>query len=232
MSLFDEDELLPLSALQHLLFCERRAALVHLEQMWEENIYTVEGHHLHERADSGEVDVRDGVRCVRSIPLVSRRLGLSGRADLVELRPLPAGEIGGAVLPGLPGLWRPYPVETKRGQGRPHRYREYMVQLCAQALCLEEMWGGKVPEGAIFFHRSRRRREVRMGLALRQETETAAARLHQLIAARRTPEPVREPKCDRCSLLPRCLPDAPRRSARGYLARALRQARKDSEGET
>ena len=122
----------------------------------------------------------------------------------------------------MPGSWRPFPIEYKRGKPKAHKADE--VQLCAQALCLEEMLAAEVPAGALFYGQTRRRLEVRFDAALRELTETAAARLHQLIGSAITPPPVREPKCDRCSLLAVCMPDAPAHSARKYLDRALRQA--------
>src|ERR1700681_2652308 len=135
--MFTEDDLLPLSALQHLLFCERQAALIHLEQMWAETGLTVEGTHLHERVDNARGESGGDVRIARALPLRSLRLGLSGRADLVELHLVSADTSGepGAVLPGISGEWRPFPVEYKRGRPKAHHADE--VQLCAQALCLE-----------------------------------------------------------------------------------------------
>lgn len=213
--------MLPLSALQHLLFCERQCALIHLEQVWVENPLTVEGRHLHERADSREAESRPGLQVSRSLRLHSFRLGLSGQADLVEFHRLPPGEPG-AHLPGRDGLWRPFPVEYKRGRPKTHRADE--VQLCAQALCLEEMLGASVPAGALFYGETRRRKGVAFDAALRDLTADAAARLHLLMAAEATPPPVREPKCDRCSLLEVCLPAAPARSAGRYLEEVLRRA--------
>jgi len=218
----DEDDLLPLSALQHLLFCERQAALIHLEQLWAENPLTVEGRHLHERVDTAPGESRGDVRVARALPLRSLRLGLTGRADLVELHRISdAGETG-AALPGLAGVWRLFPVEYKRGRPKPHHADE--VQLCAQALCLEEMLGTAVPAGAIFYGQTRHRHDVRFDDALRRETEEAAGRLHRILASGVTPPPVREPKCDQCSLIDLCLPDAPAHSARRFLDRMLRQA--------
>jgi CRISPR-associated exonuclease Cas4 len=218
---FTEDDLLPLSALQHLLFCERQCALIHLEQIWVENPLTAEGRQLHERVDAGQGESRGDVHVARALPLRSFRLGLSGKADAVEMY-RPTGDETGAELPGLAGRWRPFPVEYKRGKPKSHRADE--VQLCAQALCLEEMLGTPVPAGALFYARTRRRLDVVFDPALRQLTEETAVRLHRLIAAGRTPPPVREPKCDQCSLLEVCMPDAPRKSVRTYLANALRQA--------
>jgi CRISPR-associated exonuclease Cas4 len=218
---FSEDDLLPLSALQHLLFCERQCALIHLEQVWVENPLTIEGRHLHERVDSREAESRRDLHVVRSLRLHSLRLGVAGQADLVEFHRLPAGEPG-ALLPGRDGLWRPFPVEYKRG--RPKTLRADEVQLCAQAVCLEEMLGTPVPAGALFYGETRRRKEVAFDAALRDLTTNAAARLHFLIASGATPPPIREPKCDRCSLLEVCLPEAPARSAGRYLEGVLRRA--------
>jgi CRISPR-associated exonuclease Cas4 len=194
----------------------------------------VEGTHLHERVDHAPGESRGEVRIARSLPLRSLRLGLSGRADLVELHqvsvdaPEASGTAGdpGAILPGVPGVWRPFPVEYKRGRPKAHHADE--VQLCAQALCLEEMLGTSVPAGALFYGQTRRRHDVRFGNDLRRETEDAAARLHRLLASGITPRPVREPKCDQCSLIDLCLPDAPAHSARRFLDRMLLQAGNDS----
>jgi CRISPR-associated exonuclease Cas4 len=220
MSRFSEDDLLPLSALQHLLFCERQCALIHVERVWVDNPLTVEGSHLHQRVDAGEPESRGEVRTARALPLQNLRLGLSGKADAVELHRLPANGEGGAVLPGASGRWRPFPVEYKRGKPKSHRADE--VQLCAQALCLEEMLGTEVPAGALFYGQTRRRLEVAFDPALRRLTEESAARLHEIFTSGLTPRAIREPKCDQCSLLGVCLPDAPATSARRYLANVLR----------
>lgn len=232
--MYDEDDLLPLSALQHLVFCERQCALIHVEQVWVESVSTFEGRTLHERVDAGGEEARGAVRTARALPLVSRRLGLTGRADLVELHLLaaaaghapspdaaaePAASAPGALPADLAGRWQPYPVEYKRGRPKSNRCDE--VQLCAQALCLEEMLATPVPAGALFYATVRRRTEVVFDRELRATTERAAARLHQLFAAGETPPAVREPKCDSCSLLDVCLPAAPKRSARRYLERLL-----------
>ena len=211
----EEDDLLPLSALQHLLFCERQCALIHLEQIWVENPLTAEGRHLHEQADSGFQESRGDLRIARALPLRSLRLGLSGRSDVVELHRI--GE----------SIWRPFPVEYKRGRPKSHRADE--VQLCAQALCLEEMLGVDVPAGALFYGQTRHRLDVVFDAELRRLTEDTAARLHRLIASGITPAPVHEPKCDQCSLLPVCMPAAPAGSARQYLDRCLRAAQRPEE---
>lgn len=207
--MFAEDDLLPISALQHLLYCPRQCALIHLEQLWAENSLTIQGRHLHERADSGRSDLRRGVRTSRSLPLRSLRLGLIGKADAVEWIEEPAGR-------------RCFPVEYKRGKPKPHDADR--VQLCAQALCLEEMLGIPVPAGALFYGRTRRRTDVMFDEPLRALTERTVRRLHELIASGRTPAAEYEKrKCDRCSLIHLCMPRAAVR-ARGagvWLARAL-----------
>jgi CRISPR-associated exonuclease Cas4 len=209
-----EEELLPISALQHLLFCERQCALIHVEGVWAENRLTVEGRHLHEKAHDGPSELRAGVRIARGLCLRSFRIGLVGKAVVVEFRAGPEGPTGSA-----------FPVEYKRG--RPKRHEADRVQLCAQALCLEEMLGSPVPTGALFYGRTRRRLDVTFDERLRRLTEETARRLHALVASGRTPSAVREPKCDNCSLLHLCLPEAmgPRRSAERYLEQALEAAR-------
>jgi CRISPR-associated exonuclease Cas4 len=204
-----EDDLLPLSALQHLVFCERQCALIHVEGVWAENARTLEGAHLHRKADAGPRETRGDLRITRAVPLRSFRLGLIGKADVVEWHR------------GTDGAWRPFPVEYKRGRPKINRCDE--LQVCAQALCLEEMLGASISTGALFYGISRRRQEVRFDAGLRSLTEDAAARLHALVAARYTPPARREPKCDGCSLLPLCMPEpqAGRRSAERYIQHAL-----------
>jgi CRISPR-associated exonuclease Cas4 len=216
---FSEDDLLPLSALQHLVFCERQCALIHLEQVWEDNPLTVQGQQLHEKVDGGIGESRGDLRVARGLPLRSFRLGLAGRADAVELHRLPADEPG-ALLPDGSGPWRPFPVEYKRGEPKAHRADE--VQICAQALCLEEMLNAPVPAGALFYGEPRRRQDLSFDRELRELTEQTAERLHRMIASGVTPPPVREPKCDRCSLIGICLPAAPSHSARAYLSALVR----------
>lgn len=210
--MFLEDELLPISALQHLLFCERQCALIHLEQQWAENRLTVEGQHLHRRAHERKTERRGGVHIVRGLRIRSLELGLIGQADVVEFTPLDdlartRAEAGGSGLPVVSrGQWQVMPVEYKRG--RPKKDNSDQVQLVAQALCLEEMLGVTIPAGALFYGRHRRRTEVTFDASLRQATIDTARHLHELIASRRTPPAVRQPKCDNCSLLSLCLPDA------------------------
>jgi CRISPR-associated exonuclease Cas4 len=217
--MYPESDLLPLSALQHLVFCERQWALIHLEGLWEENRLTVEGRLFHQRVDEYETEVRGDLRTVRGLRLRSLRLGLVGKADVVEFRRLSEETASGSGvrLEGVPGLWQPVPVEYKRGRPKPDRCDE--VQVCAQALCLEEMLGVAIPGGVLFYGQPHRRYEVGFDEALRTETEGLAARLHGLTEEARTPPARFEKKCNNCSLVSVCLPQSMGnpRSTREYL---------------
>lgn len=205
--MFDEENLLPISALQHLLFCERQWGLIHLEGIWGENRLTMEGRHLHDRADMPEVEVRGDIRISRGLRLRSMRLGLSGKADVVEFhRVRGADETCGIRLDGVEGVWQPVPVEYKRGKPKVGLCDE--VQVCAQALCIEEMTGALVPQGILFYGLPRRRYEVLFTDGLRENTERLCMRLHELTRAGKTPMGRYEKKCDGCSLQDHCMPKA------------------------
>ncbi len=192
----DDEDFLPISGLQHLVFCERQCALIHVERLWAENRLTAEGRVVHERAHDRGTDSRGDLRIVRALPLRSTRLRLTGFADVVEFH----RDAGSGVE-----TWRPFPVEYKRGR-RQHREAD-QVQLCAQAFALEDMLGLEVPRGAIYYDDSRRRLEVVLDPSLRAVTERAAARFHEIVRTRTTPLAVFEPKCSQCSLRPLCLPE-------------------------
>ncbi len=211
---YSEDDLLPISALQHLLFCERQCALIHIEQAWSENLFTAQGRILHEKVHSETAERRKDVRVEYGMPLRSLRLGLVGKADVVEFRRGPDG--GSTAL--TTGGWRPFPVEYKRGRKKPDNRDN--VQLCAQALCLEEMLNVVIPGGAIYYGKERHRTDVEFDEALRQETEETAVRLRRLIDSGKTPPPVYEEKCDTCSVLGVCLPTTleKRKSVSQYFA--------------
>jgi CRISPR-associated exonuclease Cas4 len=207
--------------LQHLTFCERRWALVQIESLWEENRFTAEGRLLHERAHSSEIESRPGVLIRRTLPLRSFRLGISGQADIVEFEP--TREAGyGVTLPERRGFWRPFPVEYKRHKDRGGSHA-YAVQLCAQAICLEEMMKVPVPGGAVYDGTARRRSPVEFTAELRQVVERAAARMHELYQLRLTPPPVYTKLCEKCSMLEVCQPKALTTwsSVDRYLASAL-----------
>jgi len=202
---FRDDDLLPIAALQHLIFCERQCALMYIEGIWEENRYTVEGAILHERVDSAEGETRRDCRIARSVRIRSLSIGLVGIADLVEFHRCERDDDPlGAPLDGLTGRWRPFPVEYKRG--RPKIDDRDRVQLCAQAFCLEEMLGVPIPAGAIFYGEPRRRAEVAFDTRLRGVTLDAVRRLRALIESGETPPARFDPKCHGCSLIELCLP--------------------------
>lgn len=183
-----EDALVPLSALQHYLFCPRQCALIHVEQSWAEDGATAEGRLLHERTDAGKSDRRQGTKILRSLTIRSFTLGVTGRADVVEMH--------GA---------QPYPVEYKRGRPKTHHADE--VQLCAQAICLEEMFAVPVPEGALFYGETRRRTVIAFDAELRALTAQVAADTRQMIAAQKTPPPIYTPACEKCSMQEMCRPE-------------------------
>ena len=216
---FDERDLLPLSGLQHLVFCERQCALIHVEQIWEENDLTTSGAILHRKVDSVGAEARKDLRVVRSVRVRSLALGLTGRIDALELRRDGSeGATGTPVrVPGLKGRWRLMPVEYKRG--RPKDNDCDRVQLCAQALCLEEMTGAFIPDARMYYGSPRRRFEVTLDDPLRDRTRCWARRFHELIRSGLTPPAVEEPKCKNCSLKQRCLPPKGNRSVRAYVDR-------------
>lgn len=188
-----EEDLVPISALQHYVYCPRQCALIHVEQVWSENVFTLRGRRAHERVDDpGHRQRKDGNR-LRALSLWSERLGLVGRADMVIFAD------GGM----------PYPVEHKVGARRAGHADE--VQLCAQAFCLEEMFDRPVPEGALFYGKTRRRRVVAFDAALRRDTEAVIASTRALLHQTRLPEPVADDRCRRCSLLEACMPFARQR---------------------
>lgn len=190
--MYNEDDLLMLSALQHLLFCPRQCALIHVEQLWIENRLTAEGRILHERVHTAAKESRRTIRLEFDMPIRSLELGLIGRADVVEFHIQDNG------------VWQPYPVEYKRG--RPKKDDSDRVQLCAQALCLEEMLSVYVPTGALYYGKKKRRIEVEFDQDLRATTIEAARTLHDLFQNRRTPPPQYSRRCDNCSFVELCLP--------------------------
>ena len=207
LALAPEEDLIPLSALSHYSFCPRRCALIHLEQIWVESGLTAEGRLLHKRVDEGGAETRRDVKTVFGLPIRCLRLALVGKADVVEFHRRKSG------------LWQPYPVEYKRGRRKKEDWDR--VQVCAQALCLEEMLDVSIPEGALFYGKEQRREVVEIGDTLRRETEEVAAAVHTMLASRQTPLPEYAPKCDGCSIVDVCLP---RNLGGGRVARYLRKA--------
>lgn len=186
-----DDDLLPISALQHYAYCPRQFALIHVEQSWEENFFTAEGRRLHERVDAGAPEQRRGTRYERGVLLLSQRLGLSGKMDLLEIEAGPPR--------------RYFPVEYKRGKPKVEAWDR--IQLCAQALCLEEMRDVTVEEGALWYWEVRRREIVALNEALRTETLAVIDAARALLTSGKTPPPLQDNKrCRACSLADVCRP--------------------------
>jgi len=202
-----EKESLPISALQHYAFCPRQFALIHIEQLWAENRFTAEGRVLHDKAHEAGGESRNGVRIARSLPLQSISLHLHGVSDIVEFHRQPNNS------------WLPFPVEYKRG--RPKHEPIDSIQLCAQALCLEEMLGLELAEGAIFYGETHRRHDVFFDSQLRSDTRRIAQAAQKLMETGGTPAPEYSPKCRSCSLMDLCQPLALTRSASRHLDRLM-----------
>ncbi len=210
--MYSETDLLSLSALQHYIYCPRQCALIHIEQQWIENRFTAEGRAQHERVDRQDHKTRDGVRIEYALPLRSLRLGLIGKADAVEFHIKSENST-------INSCSIVYPVEHKRGRPKPSHCD--WVQLCAQALCLEEMLNTEIPEGAIFYGQPRRRQKVVFNNSLRKETEQTAVNLHALILSGKTPPAeYNSKKCGACSLLEICMPRKHRTISR-YIQESL-----------
>ena len=204
-----DEELIPISALTHYAYCPRRCALVHIEQVWTENKFTAEGRIMHEHVHEEGNESRGDVRIERGVSLRSLQLGLIGKADVIEYHRQPDGS------------WQAFPVEYKRGKPKPDHTDK--IQLCAQALCLEEMLNVHIPSGALFYGKTRRRLDVAFDEALRRETQEAAHKTHELIESGMTPKPVYSKRCDSCSFIGECLPKTiqKKRSVESYIKRML-----------
>lgn len=209
---YPEDDLIMISALTHYSYCPRRCALIHIEQAWDENRFTAEGRIMHEKVHEEGSESRGNVKISRGVPLRSLRLGLVGLADVVEFHRVGKNK------------WQPFPVEYKLGKPKPDD--SDTVQLCAQAMCLEEMLETPVPEGALFYGRTRRRFDVTFGEAIRNKTEETAREAHILIESGITPPPVYGKRCESCSLIGECLPKEMEKqtSVKRYLKRMIEEA--------
>lgn len=191
--MYTEDELLPISALQHYIFCPRQCSLIHIEQAWAENRLTAEGRIMHENPHEGRCDKRKDCKITRGLLLYSRELGLSGKADVVEFYRNTAT-----------GQWNSFPVEYKRG--KPKSDNSDKIQLCAQAMCLEEMLHVQIKTGALFYGITKHRLEVVFNPVLREETKRTAEQLHAFIKAGETPAPAYTSRCRACSFIDSCMP--------------------------
>lgn len=207
--MYHPDDFIMLSALQHFAFCPRQCALIHVEQVWLENRLTAEGRIMHEHVHEEGNESRGDVRIEHGVSLRSLELGVIGKADVIEYHRQAAD------------TWQAFPVEYKRGKPKPDHSDK--IQLCAQALCLEEMRHVHIPAGALFYGKTRRRLDVEFDEALRQETSEAARLTHELIESGQTPKPVYAKRCESCSLMGECMPKTmqKKRSVQNYLKRML-----------
>lgn len=205
----EQDDLIMISSLQHYVFCPRQCALIHIEQVWSESGFTAEGRIMHELVHREGNESRGSLRIARGVSLRSVRLGLVGVADVVEFHH--EGQTTG----------QPFPVEYKRG--KPKLDHCDTIQLCAQAMCLEEMLSTSIPAGALFYGRTRRRFDVNFDENLRRETEETSHAVRRLIDSGITPPPVYSKKCNNCSLIRECLPQntGKRSSVRKYMIRMM-----------
>jgi CRISPR-associated exonuclease Cas4 len=194
---WDDDDLVLISALEHWSYCPRQCGLIHVEQVFDENRYTLRGKRAHERIDSGVAGTERGTRQLRAVTLWSDRLGLIGKSDLIEFR----GKT-------------PVPVETKSGTSARRDWRHEALQLCAQAICLEEMLGIETPEGAIYSASDRKRTTITLDSDLRHEVERSTLAIREMIRDQRLPGAVNDARCRKCSLLETCAPAVSARPAR------------------
>jgi len=199
-----EENFIQISGLQHLAFCKRQWALIHIDQEWEENIFTAEGRNLHERVDEGYQEFRKGLRQYSGLYVKSLQLGIYGRTDLIEAVKLEVGPTNEIQMLGLKGKWSLYPVEFKRG--KPKNHEADLVQLCAQALCLEEMTETPIKSGAVFYGQIRKRMEVEFDMGLRNKTVEMIELAHELMRKGQIPPPEYDKHCRSCSLLEICMP--------------------------
>ncbi len=215
---YNEDEWLMLSGIQHFRFCRRRWGLIHIEQIWEENLLTTEGKLIHEKVhDPSQNETRGDLRIVRGLNIHSEELGISGQCDVVEFRK----DKNGIPLNDRPGLWIPYPVEYKRGTIN-HTDAD-QLQLCAQALCLEEMLNCSVVKGYLYYNEIRKREEVSFTAEMRETVISITKEMHSYFQKGMTPKSGKKPPCRSCSLLSKCLPDLEKKNASRYIDRRINE---------
>ncbi len=208
----NEEDLIQLSSLQHMAFCPRQCALIHVEQVWAENRQTAEGRIMHEKVHEENRESRGSLRIEYGVPLRSLRLGLIGKADIVEFHH--QEDV----------VWQPFPVEYKRGKPKADDCDK--VQLCAQALCLEEMLNIPISKGVLYYGKTRRRLDVSFDDKLRQKTEETSRNVRLLLESGITPAPVYTKKCESCSLVAECLPKTmgKKKSVKSYMTRILNES--------
>ena len=215
---YNEEDWLMISGLQHFSFCRRRWALIHLEQQWDENRLTTEGELIHKKVhDPTQNETRGDLRIVRGLSVHSAELGLSGQCDAVEFRKSEKG----VPLQGRRGLWIPYPVEYKHGNGSSEEADS--LQLAAQALCLEEMLVCKVSSAAIYYYEIRHRHEIPITEELRETVRSMSAEMHRYFREGRTPKAVKKPHCRSCSLKDLCLPTLEKKRPNIYIENRIHE---------
>lgn len=226
--MYSDEQLLPLSAVGQYIYCPRRFALLHIEQQWEDNLFTAEGTVLHEKADSGVKESRGSIRITRSMRLNSYELGVTGIADIVEFHRVGLDEIG-ITLPNVVGRWMPFPVEYKRGAAKDQE--GYKAQLCLQGICLEEMLKIPVPSGALFFLGKKHRVEIEFTSHLRDKVVIACHAMQSLFTSGETPPPKFGKWCSSCSLVEKCRPKlvASPRSVHAWLEQEMESHLSDLE---
>lgn len=218
--MYDDDQMLMLSGIQHYMFCPRQWALIHIEQQWGENRLTAEGQLLHQNVDNPAYRQKNGdVITLRAVHIASPTLGLYGITDAIELFPS-EDPVDAITHPRYPGYWKPYPIEYKRGHRKPDERDE--VQLAAQVICLEEMYGIHIPEAALFYHETRHREIVRMDEHLRQLTYELSEAMHRTFESGGTPKAEERRVCKSCSLMDICMPELAKKiSVASYLNKML-----------
>lgn len=219
MMVYDEEDYLQLSGIQHFVFCRRQWALIHIEQQWEENVRTIEGQHLHQRTDEPMIREKRGDKLiVRALPVQSARLGITGICDVVEFVQHPDG----IHLTGEEGRFLPYPVEYKRG--KPKKDHADIMQLTAQVICLEEMLVCQIDKGYLYYHEIKHRVEVPITLEYRKEVERYCAEMHHYFRRHHTPKVKTGSHCRQCSLQHICLPEMlVKKSVASYIAGRIRE---------
>ena len=214
----EADDLLMISGIQHFIFCRRQWALIHIEQMWAENVLTVEGDILHEVShNEDKTEKRGELLITRGMPVASHALGRTGKCDVVEFHADPAG----ISIHGQKGAWRPYPVEYKRG--RPKAHDADILQLCAQAMCLEDMLACEIPEGSLFYGEPHRRQQVSFTQDYRQLVRDTVAEMRMLYNRGHTPKVKPKKGCKQCSLESLCMPGMNTQSVAEYISRHIQE---------
>ena len=214
MAFYDDDQMLMLSGIQHYMYCPRQWALIHIEQQWDENRLTAEGHLLHENVDNPAYRQKNGdVITLRAVHVASHALGLYGIMDAIELLPSDCAT-NTITHPRYPGHWKPYPIEYKRGHRKPDERDE--VQLAAQVICLEEMYGIHIPEAALFYHETRHRESVKIDEPLRKLTFELIEAMHRIFESGFTPRAEVRRGCRSCSLVDICAPELTKKTSVAY----------------